>query len=175
MNQKLINKDNLPTFGFTLVELLVGIALSSLIFMAISTLMLVLFSSSSRVAQMDRLEQTQNDLQAELSNAIRWADQVDVTDSARIKVYHESEETEYYIEEGRLYKKTSTAMQVLTSQDVLINSLTAVNYSTASFGEPDPKVSLNITIEMQDKQFFHVLDTVNLVVSQRSSIVKDSP
>lgn len=58
--------------GLTLVELVIGMAVASIIFVAASSVYVYIVRSSRKVSQNATLSQTSNDLIQEFTNHIRW-------------------------------------------------------------------------------------------------------
>lgn len=84
--------------AFTLVEILVGLAVSAAIFVVATSLVVNIFSSSLKSRQSETLEQVKNDLSAELGNNVRWADTMTIGSTLQI------ESTVYELSDGRIYK-----------------------------------------------------------------------
>lgn len=141
--------------GFTLLELIVGMAIAALIFLAVSSLIVLLFSSNTRTKQLDQLAQTKNDLQIELSNTIKWGQDISFTNSpAQISV----DSVVYRLDSEQIYKNDVP----LTSFLVRVTNMEIHNYSV------NPQyVSLDITVDLEHKNISVVHDQLHFVVSQR--------
>jgi prepilin-type N-terminal cleavage/methylation domain-containing protein len=146
--------------GFTLIELLIGIALSGMIFIAVSSVIFILFSSNTRVKQLDTMAQTKNDLQLELSNSIRWAKDISITDAGHTinLITSDDKNIVYRWDTDTLYKDDVA----LTPKEITVKGFTAADYSASTNLK-----SLEITIDLEDAKFKAVKDTMRLVVSQR--------
>ncbi len=151
--------------GFTLIELLVVIAISGMIFLSVSALLIALFASNTRITQLDLLQQAKNDLQAELSNAIRWSRSVtisganDVLDVENADLSH----SVYQIDSNRRLAKNGVP---LVGNDVAITSFSVRNLSVSP---AYASLLLLVSLNLQSSSFVAVHDTMNLVVSQRAS------
>lgn len=141
--------------GFTLIELLVGVLISVMIFLTAGSMIALLFRTDMRTKNTENLEQTKNDIQGELSNKIRWAQDISFSPSSLTL-----DETEYTLTSGRLLKNGDP----LTSSDVVIKSFNILNLSRST-----DIYSLEITIEMENKHQTTAQDIMKLVVSQRKT------
>lgn len=143
--------------GFTLIELIVAIAISGLILVAMSSLMFALFSSNKRVTQLDTLEQAKNDLQGELSNSVRWAKAITFT-TDELNVDNGITNNIFRFQGGKLYKNGIS----LVSNDVKVTSFDIKNLSTDLAYK-----SLVISIDLEHAKFNAVKDSLRVVASQR--------
>ncbi|RJR14586.1 prepilin-type N-terminal cleavage/methylation domain-containing protein [Candidatus Microgenomates bacterium] len=144
--------------GFTLIELMIAVAISGLIFIAATAVMGSLFASNARNRQIDALEQVKNDLTQELTNNVRWAENVTFTSSTLTIEQIDHSILAYNLIDGRLLKNS----EPITPQDVVIVDWQITNYSqTADYP------SLIIEVDMEHKQFATVQDVFKIVVSQR--------
>ncbi len=164
MNTRRMSYSKKRSRGVTLVELVIAIITSSMVFLAVSNTINILFSSNSRVLQLDVVEQTKNDLIAELTTSIKWASVIKLPsedDPNHIIV----DDTIYRLDnsDGRMYKNNVA----LTPQNVTITKFSAEDLSVTD-GDNDPK-SYAITFEMVHKQFPAITDHIRIVVSQRLS------
>lgn len=139
--------------GFTLIELLLGVTISVMIFLAAGSVIALLFRTDVKSKNLESLEQTKNNLTAELTTSIRWGEQIGF-DTRSLKV----DTLEYTLVDGKILKNN----EPLTSDDITITRFEIKNFSNSS------KInSLEIGIDMQNKNFTSVKDTFNIVVSQR--------
>lgn len=148
--------------GFSLIELLIAISLSGILFLGVSTLMISLFQSNTRVRQIDRLEQTKNDVAIELTNAIRWAKTVSFDTNALVLQTPNSTTNTYKFENNKVFKNDSP----ITPPDVIVSNFVARNFG-ASPNLPLVQVSMDIA----DKQFPTITSHTQFVVSQRVSTI----
>jgi len=63
--------------GLTLIELLVTLGVSGLVFVVVGSIIGILFTTSTRDKRLEVFEQVKNDVAAELSNTLRWGQVVD--------------------------------------------------------------------------------------------------
>lgn len=145
--------------GFTLVELLLGITISVLIFLTAGSVMATLYSSGTRTKQSQALEQTRNDLQLELLNAVRWSQNLSYTTNSIT-----ANESTYHVESERLYKNDVP----LTSSEVIVKSFNITNYTASP-----PEASLEITTELGHRRFTTLNDVFKFVVSQRKTTIEE--
>ncbi len=149
--------------GFTMIELLIGITVSAFIFIGSSSLMFALFTSNNRVNQQSSLEQAKNDIEAELSKAVRWAKAIQVDQyTFALTVENSDGTTNTYARssDGTLTKDGAA----LTAKSINVISMTIDDYSKDS---KIPQKSLVITLELENKEFKAIKDTVRIVASQR--------
>lgn len=85
--------------GFTLIEILVGLSVSAAIFVVATTLVVNIFSSSVKGKQVEALAQVKNDLQAEFSNNVRWADNI-----SYLGGQFQVDELKYNLRDGKIYR-----------------------------------------------------------------------
>jgi prepilin-type N-terminal cleavage/methylation domain-containing protein len=143
--------------GFSLIELVVAMALSAIIFMISTTLMMSIMTSNTKNLRQEAFEQVKNDLQSELSNAIRWSSSI--TFSPGVLTV---DGVVYQLNGGVITKNG----EALTSQNVLITSFNIQNLSnSASYA------SLKLDFQLQNKNDPAVKDTMRLVVSQRKTTI----
>jgi len=139
--------------GFTLIEILLGVAISVLIFITAGSVMVTLYNSSTRTKQSQSLEQTKNDLQLEFLNNVRWGEEIESNlNSLRV------DETVYELVDGRINKNG----EAITSSEVEVRDFSVVDYSTS-----DGVASLEISIELVNKRLPSVSERLRVVVSQR--------
>lgn len=141
--------------GLTLIELLVSMGLAAIVFAVVSSLLVTIFTSSSKNRRQEVFEQTKNDLARELSGAVKWADSVSYSGS-RLN----AGEITYELRDGRIWKgvdaMTPTTMVVT---DFAISDLSA----TAGYA------SLEMVIKMEMSENSLIKDGLRLVVSQRKT------
>ncbi len=161
--------------GLTLVELLIGILLTSMIFLAASSLVVTLFTSNTRTKQLDEVQQVKNDIFNELSNAIKWSATVTVDSVNKLKVVTFADDSG--VSHSYTYEYDSTT-QTLTKQ-VDTNpaaSLHSNKVEVTDFEIMDRSVnpaagaprSLDIFIGLRDAQQPTIVEAFRIVASQRS-------
>lgn len=167
MYQKTINFKS----GMTMMELLVGITLAASIFLGATTLIVSLFSSASRTKQLDELAQSRNDLQAELSNAVRWATSVTTTATTIEVTIPATPVDKIFLYEfdalgERILKSEPPGAGVsFTGDRVRITSMNVLDYSVSP-----TLASLDVTIELEHATLATVKDAFHIVVSQRGLV-----
>lgn len=139
--------------GLTLIELLIGMTMSAMIFLVSSSLMASLFFSDTKSKHKEILEQAKNDIQSELSNQIRWGQTIAVTPN-QLTI----DGATYQITNERLYKNGDP----LTPSDVVIDNFKVEDYSTLPY-----LASLRVEVELHHKTNTSAHDTLTLVASQR--------
>lgn len=144
--------------GFTLVELLVGITITTMIFLTAGSVIGLFFRTDSKTERVETLEIAKNEILAEVSNAVRWSPSVTFTggDLGSVKTV----DSEFTIVDGRLRKNG----EPITPQDVTITKFMIQNLSAA----PSLK-SLAIQVEIESTQNTTTKDAFTLVVSQRKT------
>ncbi|MFC1649382.1 PA14 domain-containing protein [Patescibacteria group bacterium] len=78
-------RSNTGRSGFTLVELLLAVVISASLFVLVSSVLVNLFRSDTKSKQSQTIEQTKNDIKTELTNRVRWADNI-AYDISRLEV-----------------------------------------------------------------------------------------
>lgn len=145
--------------GFTLIEILLGVTVSSLIFLTAGSVFALLFRSDAKTEKLSLMAQVKNDLQIEFSNSIRWATQIDFINGASPEITVDA--TRYNLQDGRIYKNS----EPITPRELSIKKLTINNNSNSS-----ELKSLEITAEVENKNFPSSQDVIKIVVSQRKTI-----
>lgn len=144
--------------AFTLLEILIALALSSMIFLLVSSLLVTMLTTNTKNSRKEVFEQTKNDISVSLSNDIRWAEKVSFTpnDPATININDNS--VVYEVKNNALVKNS----EPITPDNIKIVSFTVENRSNdANLG------SYNINIEMEHAQLSTTKDRLKIVVSQR--------
>lgn len=145
--------------GFTLIELLLGVTISVLIFLAAGSVMALLFKTDVKTKRLESLEQTKNDLHSEFTTSIKWGGSIAFT-NGELQV----DVNTFKLLDGRIYKNNDP----LTSSDISITKFAVENYSNTS----DVK-SYEITVDMENKNFSTIKDSMKTVVSQRKTVFED--
>jgi prepilin-type N-terminal cleavage/methylation domain-containing protein len=143
--------------GFTLIELVIAISLSSVIFILAGSMMAFMINSNSKNLRQESFEQVKNDLVMEFSNALKWGTEINFA-TGEIT----ADGKEYKLADGKIYKNGES----LTGAGVVIDSFDITNYS----GSPGI-VSLLIEVKMHNANFPLSTDTMEMVVSQRKTNV----
>lgn len=147
--------------GYTLVELLLGVTISVMIFMTAASVVALMFRSDAKTKRVETLEQTKNDIQGELTSNVRWGE--NITFSRNLLTI---DSTVYKLQDGRIFKNSDP----LTSSEVNIKSFQIEDFSNS----PVIK-SLELTIEMENKTVSSTKDTLRFVVSQRKTSFEEKP
>lgn len=155
----MLTKTKSKNNGFTLIEILLGVAISSLIFITAGSVFAVLFRSDVKTQRLSLISQTKNDLQIDFSNSIRWVNDVSFVNGSNPSITADT--TIYTLVDGRILKNG----EALTSKDVVVKKITTTDYSLAS----DLK-SLEIVVEVENKLFPNSQDILKIVVSQRRAV-----
>lgn len=140
--------------GFTLVELVLGIAVTAIIFIAASSAYVFLIKTGSRFSQTQVLDNAKVDLSQELLSAIRWAGSVTCSSSLVI--------------DGTTYAIGPTGLLSKNGQPLTARSVQATSFSCANYSSFPGYASLQLTINLQDVSVTPARSAVlNLVASQR--------
>ena len=140
--------------GLTLIELLVTLGVSGLVFVVVGSIIGILFTTSTRDKRLEVFEQVKNDVAAELSNTLRWGQVVDCSQMGRMSI----DGGVYEVRDGRLVKGD----EVLTPESVRVTNFSVVNRSrTATLA------SCEVVVELVLVNYDLAQDTVKIVVSQR--------
>ena len=146
--------DRRESKGFTLIELLLGVTISVMIFLAAGSVIALLFRTDIKSKNIESLEQTKNNLSAELTTSVRWGELITTTGAGELIV----DSSRYILLNGKILKNN----EPLTSDDITIT-----RFEIKDFSNSTKLKSLEIRIDMQNKNFTSVKDTFNIVVSQR--------
>lgn len=141
--------------GLTLIEVLVSLGISSIVFLMVSSLLVTFYTTDTRSKQVELFERTKNDVVLLISNSVRWATEVGV-DGGVLRV----DDDTFYLDQGRLYKND----EPITSEGVRVVRFEIQDYSGFP-GFP----SVEIKISVQDAENALRTDEVRLVVSMRKS------
>ena len=109
--------------GFTLIELLVGLAVMTAIFILASSLVIDILDKNLKSEKKQIIEQVKNDLQAEVSNSVRWANNISF-----IGGVFEVDDSKYHLDytDNRLYKNGVP----FTPMDVVISRFEVERFSS---------------------------------------------
>ena len=146
--------DRRESKGFTLIELLLGVTISVMIFLATGSVIALLFRTDIKSKNIESLEQTKNNLSAELTTSARWGELITIIGGQELIV----DSSRYTLLNGKILKNN----EPLTSNDITIT-----RFEIKDFSNSTKLKSLEIRIDMQNKNFTSVKDTFNIVVSQR--------
>ncbi len=142
------------SWGMTLIEILVGLAISVAILLVASSLIVNLLSLDRRNEEEQLMEQIKNDLHFELSTNIKWAKDVQLGINSITL-----DGTTYTLDQGRIYKNDTP----ITPESVTVDSFEFYDRSVS----PD-FVSLEITVSLKHK-YTTISDSLRFVVSQRKT------
>ncbi|RJR30111.1 hypothetical protein C4564_00950 [Candidatus Microgenomates bacterium] len=109
--------------GITLIELLLGMVVSSAIFLVAGSAMAFLLGTSTKNRLSQSLEQTKNDIQVNMGNQVRWADKIDFLGGKLIL-----DSDIYEVIDGQFYKNGSR----ITSSEVEITDFSVKRFATVS-------------------------------------------
>lgn len=141
--------------GFTLIEILLALTLSSFVFVIVSTLIMTLFTANTKSRRSESLQQVKNDLFVELSNSIRWAKVINIDQASNSLVL---DAATYTLNNGAIYKNGA----VLTPGNVEVTSFEMREAVTVA---EYPGVEL--TIEFENKVNGLNSEIVNIFVANR--------
>ena len=143
--------------GFTLIELLVGIGMSAIIFVVVGSLLVSILTTNSKGRRQEAFEQVKNDVLGELSNAVRWADEVSLSGGQLVV-----DEVVYEETTGRIVKNG----QPLTPAGVRVE-----NFEVRQLSAATDLASVRITADLEDANLAAARDRLTIVVSQRRTTV----
>ncbi|OGM28311.1 hypothetical protein A2801_02535 [Candidatus Woesebacteria bacterium RIFCSPHIGHO2_01_FULL_41_10] len=130
--------------GLMLIELLIGIAMSAIIFIVAASLVVFLFGSTTKSKQQQALEQTKNDIQTDIGNAARWADNVTFIGGVL-----QVDDAIYQLVDGAIEKNGIA----LTPSDVVITGFEVFKYVTANEAT-DPSTGIGLEGAYYDRRDF---------------------
>lgn len=140
--------------AFSLIEILIGLAVSAAIFVVVTTLVVNIFSSSAKGRQNEMLEQVKNDLSAEFGNSVRWADSISYV-SGVLQI----DSINYRLKDGRLFKDA----QALTPEAIEIT-----NFAVTEFEGPSVRGGRGTGLT---SQYFNNEGMTDLVFTQEDFLV----
>ena len=140
-------KKKFVSSGFTLVEILIGLAISASIFIVAASLVTSLFGTSTKSRQVEVLEQVKNDLQIDLGNTTRWAGNISFIGGELA-----ADDTKYYLQSGRIYKNG----EPLTPADVEVLSFDVLKFITPS-DAVDLETGIGLTAQYYSGKKFKTL------------------
>jgi prepilin-type N-terminal cleavage/methylation domain-containing protein len=141
--------------GFSLIELLIAMTMSGMIFITVSSLLVTLLNSNTKNRRQEVFEQTKNDLFVELSNSIRWGDEISSTMDSLVV-----DGITYRLESGAVTRNG----EAITPTAVEVTQFQIVPRSAATGFE-----SFEINVVLKDKNFNLNTDKLDMVVSQRKT------
>jgi len=127
--------------GVSLIEMLVAMGMSSML------------TANARNRRQEAFEQVKNDLTAELTNAVKWAEDVSYA-SDQIT----AGETVYRMDNGHVTRNGSA----LNSNEVRVT-----RFEVTEYGPGEDNLSLNIQIDLEDAMNNSVKDTIKIAASKR--------
>lgn len=149
--------------GFTIIELLIGISITAIIFTGASSLIFSLFTSDARNQQIDEIEQAKNSLQGELSDSIRWAQIIQTPNLQQLTITSSTGEViTYVLENKQIVKKYNAKTVSLTPENVIID-----NFDIDILSNSSNSKSIIINVEMTHAQKNTIKDVMRLVTTQR--------
>jgi prepilin-type N-terminal cleavage/methylation domain-containing protein len=141
--------------GFTLIELLVAIGISSVVFMIVGSVLALFVAQNTKSVRQEAFEQVKNNLAVELSNSIRWGNEISYGLGSLVV-----DGITYDLTGGTINKNGSS----LISSNVVVTRFEIADKST----NPELK-SFEIDIEFTDRNYAVYRDQMHLVVSQRKT------
>lgn len=138
--------------GFTFIEILIGLSISAAIFIIATSLVVNIFSSTTKSKQMQVLEQAKNDLQAEFGNSVRWADSISYIGNTL-----QIDTTTYTLQDGVVMRNGSP----ITPSEVEVTDFDVVRHETAASGSSLPSSGTGLT-----SQYFNNADLTMLAFTQ---------
>lgn len=140
------------------MELLIGVTISILIFMAASSVIITMLSSNTKIKNIQSLEQVKNDVAASISTSIKWATTIDITANSIVV-----DGVEYALVDGRVVKGEVP----ITPSDVVVTRFEIKDRSAT----PDI-VGVEIGMDLHARSKSSIHDTLSLAVSQRKTEIE---
>ena len=145
--------------GFTLVELVVVIGLSGLIFVVVSGLTVSLLTVGTKNRHQQTLEQARDDVTSDISNIVKWREGILAWDKNRLQVGDV-----VYEKSGDRFLKNGVS---LLGENVVVTEMGIENYSAL---EDYP--SLIVGLKIESRVLPQVKDEIKLVVSRRKTTIE---
>lgn len=138
--------------GFTLIEILIGLTITVAIFIIATSLVVNVFSSTTKSKQREALEQAKNDLQAEFGTSVRWADSISYI-SGTLAI----DSASYRLANGAILKNG----EKITSNEVVVDSFSVVKHQPSPVASSSPNSGTGLSA-----QYFDNDNLTNLVFTQ---------
>ena len=152
--------------GLTLIELLLTIGLSAIIFTIASSVIMGLSRRDLTSRRQEIFEQVKNDVQSELVNSIKWAEEINLQDS------NSDGTIDIIIVDAKTIKLENYRI-TRDGTPITPDSVRITKFQINELGPGDDNVSLRITVEMQSVQNSSVKDSFIIVASKRSTEITE--
>lgn len=146
--------------GFTLVEMLIGITMASIIFITTSSLLVSIIARNARIKKDEVVEQTKNDLAVEFLNYVRWADAIEFNASENKLIVSYENRDDIYYQLNQADKAIRKNGERFTSSQVVIENFSFKKYLDKSYSlevdisllsRPDVKQRLKVLISPRNR------------------------
>ena len=146
--------------GVSLVELLVVIALSSFIFIIVTSLMASLLTLSSKSRQQQTIATAKNDLLTTISDSVRWGQTFRIDNSVSLL---QIDGKSFQLVNGQVQKDGVP----ITSSDVQVKDWLVTNYSPLS---AYPSLEIRLNLKSQSSPL--IKDQLRFVISTRKTSIQ---
>ena len=137
--------------GFTIIEILVGLSVTAAIFVITTTLVVNVFSSTTKGKRVEAIEQTKNDLWNEFANNGKWARNISFVNGVLT-----FDQAEYVSDQGKIYKNG----QPITSGEVNVTRFEVIKHTPPAIaGSMEKGIGL-------EAKYYNNADLTELVTSQ---------
>lgn len=147
--------------GITLIEILISLGLSSVVFLIVSTLIVTILNSNLKSQRQELFEQTKNDILIEMSNKVRWAENVEIIPGDLGELIINDGESTYSVSPGGVLLKNGVPM---VTDEIVVTRFTVENFSNSM-----DMASVQVSLEMENAAFPAAKDSMRFVVSQRKT------
>ncbi len=162
--------------GMTLLEILVALAMSSIVFLVVSGFLLNITGTNQSSKSQELFEQTKNDISTDLSNAIRWGKVFSCQNcdcnSSSMQNSSLTIDTVVYAVNNQSLQRAGSA---LTSANVQVNRFLVCDRSAVRSWDGSawisPYPSYSIDIELQAKGSSILKDTFSFIASNRKQTI----
>lgn len=138
-----------------MIELLIAMAMASVVFMIVGSLLATFVTQNTKSQRQELFEQAKNDLALELSNYIRWGQDIQISGSILTV-----DGNIYRVENGNFLKN---------DQNLISSKLGVTSFEIEDRSAAPGLVSLEMTIGLEDRGYPLASDVMHLVVSQRKT------
>lgn len=128
-------------YGFTLIEILIGLTITVSIFIIATSLVVNVFSSTTKNKQREALEQAKNDLQSEFGTSVKWADSISYANSTLT-----IDSAIYKLEDGAILKNG----EKITPSDVVVDRFNVIKHQPSPAASSAPASGTGITAQYFD-------------------------
>ncbi|MBI4058558.1 type II secretion system protein [Candidatus Gottesmanbacteria bacterium] len=159
----MVNKHSDSNQGMTLLDLIIGLAVMSIILVGTLIIAVDMLESVNRSSQFSEIEHAKNIIFTDLSNLVRWGGTVSLPSPPPLKLVVDA--TEYTLDTSLGYGRLMKNNEAVTSSKIDVTAFTVSNYSVTP-----TYASLKIALSFKDRINTQLpAETFTFAVSQRQN------